>query len=691
LWYIPCKGDKLSTMIARNKLQSLFDRYPVRNLWICLMVLMAIQQLSPAAEVRLKNGSVLKGSIVSENDNFIILDSDGSKLNIAKGIISTIDGAAYAARPAPVAQPSPVPAPVPQQPSNDLRFTIGSTASVTLTNGAVLRGTVDAVNASYIILDVNRSKLNIMKSMIAAVDGKQLTPQPAVAPAPVAAAASSQPASAVPPHAESPALPSPAAAPVTPTPKNAPVPSPAAPTPAVPVPLSPAPSPSEKLPMPDPTSTLSAAKKVEAIPVPGPTRPSAVVAGAHKPAIPDTAALVKPVPPSRPVVAQPSPVPRQSSVAEQSPTGDSWEKEDAFTSSGPEAIKKLTENLRSPIPLKRMKAVLGLRRYGENASLAVSSLIRLLPDSSTTFDPRQEKDSTIRANLKAPSSMGAEALKTLVTIGKPAVKSLITALNDGNDYVRLQTVTALGSIDLIHAVKPLSAMLKDTSRAVRESAVHALSGIRDAEVFIPLLKDKTPEIRIGIIGILATIKDPRCVEPLVRMLTDRDSNVREKAAFALGEMRDSSTVTELMAALSDDISFVRRNAVEALGKIGDTRAIKPLTDLRKDESGYVQEAVVRVLKKLVDIEFVKHDKDVGSLIEALKHESPEIREKAANTLWLRTGQNFGADYDKWKKWQESNSGGQPKQPEASVQPAPSAKPRTKPSPARTPVRKNGGT
>ncbi|HEX2959539.1 MAG TPA: HEAT repeat domain-containing protein [Chitinispirillaceae bacterium] len=45
--------------------------------------------------ILLKNGTVFKGKVLSENDRFIVIDSDGTSLNILKKVIKSIDGQAY--------------------------------------------------------------------------------------------------------------------------------------------------------------------------------------------------------------------------------------------------------------------------------------------------------------------------------------------------------------------------------------------------------------------------------------------------------------------------------------------------------------------------------------------------------------------------------------------------------------------
>jgi HEAT repeat protein/sRNA-binding regulator protein Hfq len=45
--------------------------------------------------ILLKNGTIFKGKVLSEDDRFITIDSDGTSLNILKKVIKTIDGATY--------------------------------------------------------------------------------------------------------------------------------------------------------------------------------------------------------------------------------------------------------------------------------------------------------------------------------------------------------------------------------------------------------------------------------------------------------------------------------------------------------------------------------------------------------------------------------------------------------------------
>lgn len=69
--------------------------------------------------------------------------------------------------------------------------------------------------------------------------------------------------------------------------------------------------------------------------------------------------------------------------------------------------------------------------------------------------------------------------------------------------------------------------------------------------------------------------------------------------------------------MKDESYRVRENAVVALGRIGDPRAIEPL-------------------------------------IATIKDEESSVRLIAVQVLGVITGQDFGEDQDKWRKWWDEN-------------------------------------
>jgi HEAT repeat protein len=187
---------------------------------------------------------------------------------------------------------------------------------------------------------------------------------------------------------------------------------------------------------------------------------------------------------------------------------------------------------------------------------------------------------------------GSNAADALVKIGKPAVKSLILALKVESKEVQKNAARVLGEIKDRRAVKPLIAALDDEERDFREIVAEALG----------------------------RIKDPRTIETLMFLLNNKeeDENVRWKSAAALGKMKDPLSVESLIYALKDKSKDIRGIAAAALGEIKDSRAVEPL-------------------------------------IDALRDKDKNVRRNAAVALEKITGEDFGEDHKKWKKWWKKNN------------------------------------
>ena len=82
------------------------------------------------------------------------------------------------------------------------------------------------------------------------------------------------------------------------------------------------------------------------------------------------------------------------------------------------------------------------------------------------------------------------------------------------------------------------------------------------------LKRKNKNVRLGAIGALAIIRDPRSVAPLTETLRDENLEVRWQAAIALGEIGDERAIGALQAVLRDTDKYVRYGAAFALAKLG---------------------------------------------------------------------------------------------------------------------------
>lgn len=181
--------------------------------------------------------------------------------------------------------------------------------------------------------------------------------------------------------------------------------------------------------------------------------------------------------------------------------------------------------------------------------------------------------------FKQPSP-GEEAAIALASMGTPALEPLTNALNDSNGSVRRNAAWAIGELtnmrrdERANAVPSLISLLNDSDEWVRMASVRALGEIRDeraVEKLISALSDAAWKVRELGAWALGEMKEERAVQTLCRMLLE-DSQVeaRETAAWALGEIKSSQAVASLNQALNDPETRVRDKAKWALSEIEDS-------------------------------------------------------------------------------------------------------------------------
>jgi hypothetical protein len=138
------------------------------------------------------------------------------------------------------------------------------------------------------------------------------------------------------------------------------------------------------------------------------------------------------------------------------------------------------------------------------------------------------------------------------------------------------------------------------------------------------------------------------VGPLVASLRNEDWIIRAFAAAVLGKIEDPRVVKPLILALKDEDGVVRINATIALGGIRDSRSVKPLIAALRDEQWRVRMYASRSLGALVDTGAV------DPLIDALNDKVPRVAAAAAEALKRITGEEFGLDPEKWRRWREDS-------------------------------------
>jgi len=107
------------------------------------------------------------------------------------------------------------------------------------------------------------------------------------------------------------------------------------------------------------------------------------------------------------------------------------------------------------------------------------------------------------------------------------------------------------------------------SRSASEEIAHI--GKPAVKPLISVLNDESKDVRVRAeaANALGKIRDPLSVEPLISALKKDDYDLRKNAAWALGEIKDVRAIESLIGALSDKHygDDVRENAAKALEKI----------------------------------------------------------------------------------------------------------------------------
>ena len=188
------------------------------------------------------------------------------------------------------------------------------------------------------------------------------------------------------------------------------------------------------------------------------------------------------------------------------------------------------------------------------------------------------------------------AVYALGEIGdKRAVEPLIKVLEcDNNSDVRKAAVHALGELRDERAVKPLTNYLRCWGVWIVCNAL-AKIGKPAVETLITALQDRDPVIRMIAAEALGKIGDKRAVEPLINLLEDEE--VKIVAAEALGKIGDKRAINPLIKWALED-NYFAITAFKALGEIGKP-AIEPLIEvLVKSEDWDITKLAKKTLKEI---------------------------------------------------------------------------------------------
>ncbi len=625
---------------------------PIRIFLIAVFLISA--QAVPAAQIKLSNGTVFNGDIISQNDNFIVLQVGQSKLSIAKSMIVEITGlppgttfTATSSGQAAQLQLQPPAAGNAVQPAArtaDQGIAVpGARVEITLKTGPKYKGKVVSADERIITLEMdNGARLNIYKYIIA--DIRDLSPSPSVSapsavppPAPVvapvtpAAAPVARPAVSVSsaPVPVAPAAAAPVAPAISPVAASAPAAIAApviAPNPAMQTPAQQAPKPVMQAPVPQAPVTLTPIAPAPATPQAPENKPVSetppVAAAQPQFLSPQATPPVPPVsaPPPVPAVAPiappqtAQPVPQPAIVPQKRADGKSeimLKNGTVFTGTiGSENDRYLTfvtgDGATINILRRLIKSLDGVPYTAKPVDTS-SQLQRTTPLSGSASQEREPKPAGSAAVSRR--MMPQVAMRTDVSTAE-----LADSLRSVSWEQRSSSARQLGVMGqwATGAVGSLASLFYDT---VGQTALMQLESDSAAiqRLLPPGLEAARALSRIGPAGYDELKKTARSGNPLVR----------QRAVFGLGEAQDAGAQPLLREAIRDADPRVRAAAAHGL-RFSD--AVNVLIGALEDRDGDVRTCAAATLGELLNHVSVK------ALIGALKDVRPSVRMQAAAAL-----------------------------------------------------------
>src|SRR4051812_14569168 len=185
-----------------------------------------------------------------------------------------------------------------------------------------------------------------------------------------------------------------------------------------------------------------------------------------------------------------------------------------------------------------------------------------------------------RAN--EPSEVVVSAVRALATIGNaravPAVVKLASDATDPN--VRLQAVTALGTLKAAEGLAIVQDLLTDSWPAMRAAALRAAASI-DVDNFILILSGMEPDrdwtVRAALADVLGTM-GPQAIERTRSMLRDEDRRVVPSVLNALEHLKAPDAASLAIAQLKEPDYVVRATAARIIGGLKPPGGVEALRD-----------------------------------------------------------------------------------------------------------------
>lgn len=251
------------------------------------------------------------------------------------------------------------------------------------------------------------------------------------------------------------------------------------------------------------------------------------------------------------------------------------------------------------------------------------------PSSASAADSLTDS-ATVQDTVKGAASTPVRDVQDTAPRGA-VLRSLVSALKDNDEGVRLAAVEAISSRSERSVVPDLIAILDDPSVPVRRAVAQTLSQMPDPRAIAALLQalrtDTDAEVRALAAEALGNIDDASAAPGLIAALkTERVAPVRRKIVAALAELETTSAASAFADALRDDDAEVRASAIYGLGNIHAKSSAQQIIPLLRDPNSEVRSKAAWALGEMKVIDAL------DELTAALGDRDPDVRQNIINAL-----------------------------------------------------------
>ncbi len=366
------------------------------------------------------------------------------------------------------------------------------------------------------------------------------------------------------------------------------------------------------------------------------------------------------------------------------------------------------ENVKKTENPEYARQLLDIASNAANPVLVRQAAIRMIKDFNSAA--MMKGILAIAENHQLPPALRATAVETMgerMTIINPMMKNILNLYADDSPEVARAAANALTKIrqgEALFGIYGMKAAGKayghiadiKSKEAERNRAMMEL--INDSpterhvkepsplEIIIKNLNSDKPETRAAAAYDLQTLGDPKAIPELIKLLTDKDNNLRRIAARSIISLAAKPPGTEILPVqelLRNKDFLIREQAVYIIGELRDRQAVPALINaVENEDSQRVQLEIIRAFARIADpaalpaLEAIflrnleKRPDLANAAIESMQGfnkaavpflvrlldnaQAPTIRDLIIQQLKEISGEDFGADKQKWLNWLNSN-------------------------------------